>query len=130
MIHMQAKSLRASRIIVLICGLHYLVGCQTDWYSRSSIILLKDPQVESEKLLTGVAQMWRSYGTDMDLGKVKRSEEIPMCYWNAPIRDLHPIAVYRDVSNYVIVQKIVGGTEYGKYIMFNTSQLQHTTKQF
>ena len=48
---------------------------------------------------------------------IRGGSTIPPNYWSAAIIAQHPIKVYEDIGNIVIVQKIAGGMEYGKYIM-------------
>ena len=62
-----------------------------------------------------VEKMQWDYQKAQPLGKTP-PEEIPARYWCNPIKALHPIKVYEDVGNIVVVQKIVNGIEYGKYI--------------
>lgn len=103
--------------IVLSAGVSLaFCGCHVDWYSRSSSAMMKDSRQCSE-LWDGVEKMWHAWGIAMDDGTAERNHEIPPAYWTPPVKALHPIRVYVDVSNTVIVQKIVDGVEYGKYIM-------------
>lgn len=49
-------------------------------------------------------------------GTEKWSDEIPPTYWADRIKALHPLRVYTHRANIVVVQKIVGDIEEGKYI--------------
>ena len=100
------------KYIFLFLGLLGLSGCQTDWYSTTSLAIAKHPDAATESLHNGVNEMYRSIA----FGKVAGTE-IPPRFWSAPIKAQHPIKVYEDGGNTVIVQKIVGGVEYGKYFM-------------
>ena len=65
--------------------------------------------------------MWDGYRTikmaASRTGTTLLDGEFPPQCWTDPIKALHPIKVYSDVGNVVVVQKIVNDIEYGKYIM-------------
>ena len=67
-------------------------------------------------LMDAVQKMHDDYYDAVFSGKTPRSGDIPDRYWSELIKALHPIKVYDDLGNTVVVQKIVNGVEYGKYI--------------
>ncbi len=77
--------------------------------------------LEIVRLLQGLSVMGSNHAVAMHNGETIRDGEIPSRYWSEPIKALHPIKVYHDVGNTVIVQTITNGFEYGKYITPFTS---------
>jgi hypothetical protein len=77
--------------------------------------------LEIEQLLQGLREMSVAYAEALHAGTVRRDGEIPPRVWSEPIKALHPIKIYNDIGNTVIVQAITNGMEYGKYITPTTS---------
>ncbi|MDB6111632.1 MAG: hypothetical protein JWR69_3382 [Pedosphaera sp.] len=114
---MKSKLHRLAVIMMAAFGLFSLSGCQTDWYSKTSLALAKNPQGATGDLLRGVDELYHAIMMATNAIEIRRGSEIPRSYWSPPIKALHPIKVYEDIGNIVIVQKIANGMEYGKYIM-------------
>lgn len=74
-----------------------------------------------DSLMQGLREMGPAYAEALDSGTVSRDGEIPPRFWSKPIKALHPIKVYKDQGNIVIVQTITNGFEFGKYITPGTS---------
>lgn len=72
--------------------------------------------LEIQQLLYGLHIMGTAYAEALHAGTVRRDGEIPPRLWSEPIIALHPIKIYLDIGNTVIVQAITNGMEYGKYI--------------
>ena len=51
----------------------------------------------------------------------KFHSEIPPAYWDPGIQRLHPVKVYTHRANLVVVQRMSGGNEKGKYIYLTIS---------
>lgn len=52
----------------------------------------------------------------VNAGQEKRGTDIPSRYWADGIQALKPIRVYTHRANVVVVQKVAGRVEHGKYI--------------
>ncbi len=61
------------------------------------------------------------YVRAINSGRQKPSDQIPEQYWTDEIKALKPIKVYRHRVNIVVVQRVSGNTEEGKYIYIPVS---------
>lgn len=61
------------------------------------------------------------YVRAINAGTEKRSENIPEQYWADGIKALKPVKVYKHRTNIVVVQRVLGETEEGKYIYIPVS---------
>ena len=119
---MMRRKLGASARLLFFFFLLGLQGCQTDWYSQTSHALARHPDLATGQLLHGIDEMYRNQDADLAAKHILvPPAEIPPSFWTGPIKALHPIKVYTDVGNTVIVQKMVAGQEFGKYIILPES---------
>jgi len=100
------------------------------WVAMLGVMLLfcelssgqtNNPWVEASlfKGLSGAAvQTFTNYYGAIKAGKEvdNAAGEIPSKYWTEPIKALMPLRVYIHRANVVVVQKITGNVEEGKYI--------------
>ena len=118
--------LKISGLALLVLALLLLSGCR----SVAPAQTVRTPQIQSVSdmgfleitwLVQDLRVMGSNHAVAMHNGETLRDGEIPSRYWSEPIKALHPIRVYHDVGNTVIVQVITNGMEYGKYIALPTS---------
>ena len=126
---MKLKPTKLAGIALAIVITCLMSGCQPERTSSPSLAATNEfqaalramsPSSTNEfqaeiDLEEAVGKMRWDYHRDQPPGKTP-PEEIPARYWCNPIKALHPIKVYEDQGNVVVVQKIANGIEYGKYI--------------
>lgn len=71
--------------------------------------------------LMGDAYRTYSAWAKSNAGTENWGDHIPPAYWADRIKALHPLRVYSHRANIVVVQKIVGDVEEGKYIYIPVS---------
>lgn len=111
---MNSKLIKPLAVVVL-------AGCLCAGCHQGNTAQSKAASTNEFELLDGLDEMWGGYLTikveAMRTGTTFLDGEFPPQCWTDPIKALHPIKVYSDVGNVVVVQKIVNDIEYGKYIM-------------
>ncbi len=92
-------------LVSSFCAMLFVTwGCRSDAVPRAA-------DLQRDALATHAA-----YIQAVNAGTEKRGEEIPAGYWAEGIKALHPVKVYTHRVNIVVVQRVSGQTEEGKYI--------------
>lgn len=76
----------------------------------------EQPGIFGEGLAGAAWKTHRDYIRDLNKEKKEFSEKIPERYWADEIKALNPVEVYIHRVNIVVVEKVSGGVEHGRYI--------------
>lgn len=89
-------------------------GCQSSTTPKSPSLLPDD-------IKRGAEATYLAHLRTFNAGTEKSTDEIPPAYWADGINALKPVKVYEHRVNIVVVQRVSGGTEEGKYIYISDS---------
>jgi hypothetical protein len=133
---MRQKTTTTAFAIAVFMLTSFMAGCQTMQPRSTPTRVSSKDAVESHEAyvarvqaanaipdtLQGAAhQTYAAHVRAVNAGETARSEGIPPLYWADKIKELNPLKVYKHRVNIVVVQKVSGIVEEGKYIYIPVS---------
>lgn len=111
-----------------VLGLTFVLVCLVAVPACRPRTTADESSASPDTLPRAAYETYLRYDKAIRAGTVKSTHEIiPKAYWSDGIKALNPINVYLHRNNIVVVQRVSGATEEGKYLYVTISSYMPTS---